>query len=249
MKLDRTSTLPSYIQLANHLREQIHTGTFGAGSQLPTEAELVVRSKLSRITVRRGLEILEREGLVVKRQGLGTFVRNPIRQELSSVRTMTEVLLEKGITPRIKVLNFGETIPPEEVRISMRLEPEERLLLVERLYFDEDEPIALVRIYLPLSIRAEADPLRRADTPVETTYRIWEKKVGIRLKSARYAIRAARAEEHEAEALALAIGDPVLIVDRVTFGEDGRPLEHLVFHHRPERYEFTISVPRVASLP
>ena len=248
MKLDRTSTLPSYIQLANHLREQIQTGTFGAGSQLPTEAELVVSSKLSRITVRRGLEILEREGLVVKRQGLGTFVRNPVTQELSAVRTMTEVLLEKGITPRVEVLNFGETVPPEGVRASMRIEPGDTLLRVERLYFDRDEPIALVHIYLPPSIRNEAEPLRRGDTPVETTFRIWEKKLGVRLKSARYTIRAARAGEAEAKALALAIGDPVLIVDRVTYADDGRPLEHLVFHHRAERYEFSVTVPRIASV-
>ena len=80
--------------------------------RLPAESELIHGSNLSRVTIRKGLEVLENEGLVERKQGLGTFVKNPIRQELSRAYTITEVLLSKGIKPQIKVISFGVTQPP-----------------------------------------------------------------------------------------------------------------------------------------
>src|SRR5208337_2904600 len=143
IKIDRNISVPAYQQVADHIKSQILGGKLVRGGRLPPESELMNGSNLSRVTVRKGLEILENEGLVERKQGLGTFVRNPISQELSSVQTITEVLLSRGITPRVRVVSFGVVRPPELVSRALLLSGDEKLLLAKRLYLNEDEPVAL----------------------------------------------------------------------------------------------------------
>lgn len=249
IKIDRTSSTPSYVQLADQLRAEIASGKIVPGGRLPTEVQLVAQSSLSRITVRRGLDLLEKEGWLVRRQGLGTFVRGAINQELTTVKSITEVLLAKGIMPRIEVLSFGAVHPPEKVRLALRLNESEQLLQAKRLYWHGDEAVALLHIYLPLSIREHADVLRSGDVATETTYTIWEQKVGVQLKGASHTIHAAKADAEDAKALRIEVGDPILVLDRITYAEDGRPLEYVMFHYHWERYEFSVMVPRISAKP
>ncbi len=90
-------SVPASVQLAELLRTQILERALSPGSRLPTEQELIARSGVSRSTVRAAVGILEDEGWLVRRQGLGTFVAEPVEQDLESgVRTITEVLLSRG---------------------------------------------------------------------------------------------------------------------------------------------------------
>lgn len=95
-------------QLAEQIKALIVKQQLPPGARLPTEKELMAESGLSRITVRAAVGMLETQGWVVRKQGLGTFVSTPLDQELSSgVRTITEVLLDRGVTPQIEVMSFG----------------------------------------------------------------------------------------------------------------------------------------------
>ncbi len=245
MKIDRTSCTPSYIQIANQLKALILSGTLSPGSRLPAESALVTQSNLSRITVRKGLEILAKEGWLVRKQGLGTFVRNTIQHDLSSAHTLNEVLLSNKVDLKIKVLSFGAALPPKNVRIALKLNKNEKLLQIERLYLDGSEPMALVRMFLPLSVQEFADTLRSESVLTETTYTIWEQKMGIRLKGASHSIRAGKSDKIDAIHLGLKIGEPVLILDRITYAEDGRPVEYLMFHYQWQHYQFSVNVPRI----
>ena len=249
IKIDRTSSIPSYVQLANYLKGEISAGNYVPGGRLPTEGELVHQSQLSRITVRRGVELLEKEGWVIRRQGLGTFVRSAVKQELSSVQGVSEVLLVKGPMPRIEVISFGATYPPEHVRHALRLNETEQLLLAKRLYLQDEDPVALLHLYLPLSVREHADFLRSSEAPTETTMTIWEQKLGVRLKGASHSIHAAKANAEVAAALRIPLGDPIMVLDRVAYAEDGRPLEYVVFHYHGPRYEFSVMAPRINPRP
>jgi GntR family transcriptional regulator len=244
IKVDRSISVPAYLQVADQLKSKILAGTLDG--RLPPEAELVQGSKLSRITIRKGLEVLKKEGLVEQKQGLGTFVRRAINQELSQVRTITEVLLAKGIPPRITVLSFDRVTPPENVRRAMRLTSNQKLLLIKRLYLDGDEPVALLHIFLPLSLRTEAEVLRSSEYTKETTYTIWA-RLGIEIADATHTIRAGRADKDDAAALGVSKGDPVLILDRVTYAKDGRPLEYVMYHYHWQRFEFSVTSPRINS--
>jgi GntR family transcriptional regulator len=246
IKIDRNISVPAYQQVAEHIKSQILNGKLSAGGRLPPESELIHGSNLSRVTIRKGLEILENEGLVERKQGLGTFVRNPISQELSRVQTITEVLLSKGITPRVKVISFGIVRPPEVVSRALSLNGNEKLLLAKRLYLSGDDPLALLHIFLPLDFREHAEVLRNETFSNETTYTIWE-RVGIPIQGAAHSIRAARADKEDARALGVNRGDPLLILDRITYAKDGRPLEFVMYHYHWQRYEFSVAAPRINS--
>jgi GntR family transcriptional regulator len=249
MNIDRNSSTPSYVQVAEYLKLQILAGTYLPGSRLPAEAELIRQSQLSRVTVRKGLGLLEVGGWIVRKQGLGAFVRGTINQELSSAQTITEVMVEGGITPRIKMLSFAAVTPAVDVAAKLRPGANGQLLLVERLYLKKNEPIALVQTYLPLALRDHARLLTRDQLPPETTYTILEKRAGLELKEARHTIRAARADAKDAECLDLRPGDPILILERLTYGQDGSAVEYTRFHYHPDRYEFSLVLPRHHTQP
>lgn len=244
MKLDKNSSTASYIQIANHLRSEILGGIYAPGSRLPTETELMAQSARSRITVRQALKMLEDEGWLERKQGIGTFVRKAISQELSNVQTITEVMKAKGLTPRVKVLGFGAVVPPEIVAQAMQLEPKEKLLLIERLYHDQNQPIARLQTFLPLALEDKVDALRQDDIQSETTYTILERRLGIRLAGAQLKLRAIKADAKDAACLGIPEGDPVLVVDRKTLAADGRVAEYTILRYHWERYEFSVDVPR-----
>src|SRR6516165_1150584 len=231
IKIDRNTSVPAYQQVANHLKSQILAGGFPLGARLPAESDLVDHLHLSRVTIRKGLQVLEDEGLVERKQGLGTFVRNSIRQELSRAYTITEVLLSKGIEPRVKVISFGVTRPPDCVRRALLLDEGQNLLLAKRLYLDKHTPIALLHIFLPPEIIEHARVLQNEAFSKETTYTIWEERLGIPIGGATHAIRAAPASREDARSLGIKPSDPVLVLDRVTYSKDGRPLEFVMYHY------------------
>src|SRR6202043_2029538 len=174
IKIDRNISVPAYQQVADHIKSQILGGKLAAGGRLPPESELMDGSKLSRVTIRKGLEILEKEGLVERKQGLGTFVRDPINQELSRVQTITEVLLSRDITPKVKVISFEAVRPPAVVSRALLLNGSEKLLLAKRLYLNENDPVAPLHIFLPLNMREQAEVLPSQPLSTQRTYTIRE---------------------------------------------------------------------------
>jgi GntR family transcriptional regulator len=237
--------IPATVQLAEQIKALILKQQLSAGTRLPAERELMAASGLSRITVRAAVGVLEKQGWVVRKQGLGTFVAEPLDQELSSgLRTITEVLLDRGVTPHIEVLGFAvEPAPPNVARVLGNPET----LTIRRRYSDGEQVVALVTIYLPAEVMSAAEPLRSGEPATETTYTMWEHRLGVRIKEALHQIHAAGAPADVAAALEIEEGAPTLVLERVSYAHDGRPLEVVVFHYRPERYGFTVVLPRTIS--
>src|SRR3954471_16166581 len=76
-EIDRASPVPAYYQVQEWLTQRIESGELGGGFRLPSERELTERLGISRMTLRQALDRLEREGLLIKRRGAGTFVASP----------------------------------------------------------------------------------------------------------------------------------------------------------------------------
>jgi GntR family transcriptional regulator len=246
LRISRGS-VPASVQLAERLKTQILEQQLPPGGRLPTERELIARSGLSRVTVRAAVGILENEGWLIRRQGLGTFVAEPVKQELNSgVRTITEVLLSSGVTPQVEVLDHRVIAAPQRVADVLKLS---EVLCIQRRYNDKDQPLALVTIYLPTDLGEAVDPLLSPESPVETTYTMWEQRIGIPIDNAIHEIHAAAASRDVAAALGIAEGAPVLVLERTSFTAAGKPLEFVIFHHRPERYGFSVTSTRQTPSP
>jgi GntR family transcriptional regulator len=134
----RRGSVPASTQLAEALKAQIIRQRLPRGARLPSERELIERSGLSRVIVRAAVGILERQGGLVRRQGLGTFVANPVKQELASgVRTITEVLASSGITPRVDVLSHHVGVAPQRIAERLGLT---KVVCINRRFRDGDRP-------------------------------------------------------------------------------------------------------------
>ncbi|AKN16112.1 GntR family transcriptional regulator [Mycobacterium haemophilum DSM 44634] len=249
LRISRGS-VPASTQLADALKAAIVQQRLPRGGRLPSERELIERSGLSRVTVRAAVGLLERQGWLVRRQGLGTFVATPVRQELGSgVRTITEVLSSSGITPEVDVLSHRVGEAPQRIAEKLGLAT---VLCIHRRYRDGDQPLALVTLYLPPGLGEAVEPLvsnAPGANAMETSYAMWEQRLGVHIARATHDIHAAGASLDVAAALDLPLGSPVLVLERISYTDDDKPLEVVEFHYRPERYQFSVTLPRTMPAP
>ncbi|HZE16170.1 MAG TPA: GntR family transcriptional regulator [Mycobacterium sp.] len=238
--------VPASTQLAEALKKQIVNQRLPRGGRLPGERELIDRSGLSRVTVRAAVGQLEREGWLVRRQGLGMFVANPVKQELGQgVRTITEMLSSSGITPQVDLLSHRVGEAPQRIAEMLGMS---KVLCINRRFRDGDLPLALLTAYLPPRLGKAVDPLLSSapgdKSAMETSYTMWGQRLGVRIARATHEIRAAGASLEVAGALGLPLGSPVLVLERVSYTDEDKPLEVVEFHYRPERYRFSVTLPR-----
>jgi GntR family transcriptional regulator len=196
-----------YQLIADGLRNRIHSGEFGAGQLLPSEAELSTSSGSSRVTVRRALELLRAEGLVDSRQGFGWFAAaDPVRQSLGHLGTIESQLSDEGVVSERKILDFRFVTAPPRARATLG---SDTVLRVRRLNLADGVPFALVTVWCPEEYGAE---LSRADVGRTPFYEL----IGVELGGATQTIGAAAASTHDAELLGVPTGSPVLRCERLT---------------------------------
>ncbi len=109
--------------------------------------------------------------------------------------------------------------------------------------------------YLPPGLGEAVEPLLKSATDTQTgramesTYTMWERRLDTPIARASYEIHAAGASVEVAGALNLPLGSPVLVLERTSYGHDDTPLEVVEFHYRPERYRFSVTLPRTVPGP
>ena len=238
----RTSTdveaqrLPLYHRLELVLREQIRSGEVGLGALLPTEAQLAESYGISRITVRQALASLERNELVQRVRGKGTFVKHagPEARSLELTGSIEE-LITVGARTRARVLEFRAGRPPRDVADALALDPRAAALLIRRVRFTASEPLAYVVAWVPADLGKHLTRDRLETTPV---LKLLQGRAGLVLGEARQAIRASLADAVCAELLGVPVGAPLLTIERTVFTREGRPVEHVRGYYRGDRYTY-----------
>ena len=238
VRLDRTSPLPLYYQLAQNIETAIRSGRLSSGSHLDNEFELARQLRVSRPTVRRAIGLLANRGLVIRRHGIGTLVvpvrvRRPVR--LSS---LYDDLKESGQTPTTRLL-AREIVPaPADVATSLQLSRGSRVLHFERLRLASDQPIALMRNFLPLTLEEGVTEEGLKSTGLYQLLR----QSGVHLRLASQAIGARSAQRREARLLNVPAGAPLLTMRRISYDDAGQPVEYGSHVYPADRYSFEMSV-------
>lgn len=226
-----------YRAIADDLRHRITDGEFAAGRLLPSESELSAAHDVSRVTIRKSLELLRQEGLVDSRQGFGWFVAvDPVSQSLGRLGTIENQLAESGAAPVRKILDFGFVRPPGAVSEVLGAGS---VLRVRRVNLADGSPFARVTVWCPERLAVE---LSRADVERSSFYDL----IGVTLGGATQTIGAGAASEADAAVLDVPTGSPVLVCDRVTRDADGTPVlvsEHVFPAHLTQ---FVVELPHVA---
>jgi GntR family transcriptional regulator len=209
-----------YRELAESLREDIESGSYGAGSLLPSEASLGASFGVSRVTVRKALESLRSDGLVEYRQGLGWMVAGePIPQSLDALVSIERQLADTGRASVREITDFGFVAAPPVV--APFLGP--RVLEVGRVNLVDGQPFARVTVWCREDLGLDVS---RADVARSSFYDL----LGEGPARAVQTIGAEAMDPTDAELLGVPTGSPALIVRRVTYGADGRVM--LVSEHR-----------------
>ncbi len=239
--ITRNSPLPFYKQIANNIREKIQEGEFKPGDSIGTLKDLEDKFNVSSITVRKAMGILEKEGFLVSTPGKGTFVREGILEDhLPHLRSLSEVMIEKGMKPQIEVLEFKRTKAPKKVAELFKDKGSD-YLYIKRLHVHQNIRMALAEIYLPWEIGKK---LMVEDVERKTIYNILENKLGIKIGYGEQLIKAQVADENLAKLLGVKKGSPILKAERFTKNKEGDPVEFIILNYRADFYQFKVNLHR-----
>jgi GntR family transcriptional regulator len=217
---------------------RIRLSNAAPGTVLPSESDLSAEFQVSRVTVRRALEIIRDEGLINARQGFGWFVPvEPVRQHLTRLGTIEDQLEGSGRNSARRIEEFAYMAPP--FHVAAILSGVSEVLRVKRVNLADGEPFAVVTVWCPGSL---ARNLSRADVESRPFYEL----LGLELRGATQTIGADSADQGVAALLNVPVGSPLLRCLRVTTDIDGTPVlvsEHLFPAHRTE---FVVDLPQAA---
>jgi GntR family transcriptional regulator len=240
--IDRTSPLPFYYQLKQILLTDLRERELSPGDRLPGDHELCATYQVSRTVVRQALAELETEGVVERVKGRGTFVaqRKTSEHLVQSLTGLYEDVAARGSHLRSDVRRQEVVPADEQIATELALQPGAPLIVIERLRFVDDEPWVLATTYLPYDV---APGLVQDDLTDQSLYALLETKYDVRLTHGRRGVEAAVANDSLAAALAIAPGDPVLVL-RSTSHAGERPVEMFVAYHRGDRSRFEVTLSR-----
>ncbi|HEY3507256.1 MAG TPA: GntR family transcriptional regulator [Actinocatenispora sp.] len=214
---------PLALSLAASLEREILSGRWPVGSKLPTERELAARSRVSRQVVREAFDELERAGLIIRRQGSGTYVAGRrLEQSLLGHFSIVDALRSSGATITTTVLSrtVGPALPT--VATSLEIAPDAPVLELERLRRVDGEPLMLEQTWLPAERLPGIDAAQFSDTSL---YAILREQYHVLLVRASESFEPVVLHADEARALQVAPGSPALMLLRTTYDDAGVPME------------------------
>lgn len=232
--IDRDSPVPYYHQLKELLRDEIVSGRWPAGTQIPSEPELCRLLDVSRTVVRQALGDLGHEGLLRRRKGLGTFVaEEKIHGRLvQSLTGFHDDMLAQGRVPRTRVLDQRVLPAPKVVAAELGLAESTPVVMIDRVRSVDDEPIVLVTTYLPAAL---VPGLETIDFTDRSLYQTLAARYGLIIERGRRLLESIAASDACADQLGIEPGDPLLFLRSVTYLADGQAIEYYEARHRGDR--------------
>ncbi|WP_080873748.1 GntR family transcriptional regulator [Oceanobacillus timonensis] len=235
--IDETLYIPLHIQIYKSLKEKITAQKYT--EKIPSERELMDMYSVSRTTIREAVTKLVNDGLLIKVHGKGTYVNKkpPIQEWLSSLNSFTETVRRMGMVPGSKLLT-SKKLAADKHQIEVF---EEDVLMIERLRYADEKPIAIEKHYYPLSI---GERLTQFNLDKETIYDLLENELGIVLDEAEQYITTEIIEDHLAQYLEIPYGSNVLLVERIIVDDIGNVIEYYTGQFRPDKYTFRMKTKR-----
>ncbi len=230
-KLDEASPLPLYQQLQRALRQAIESRQIGPDDALPSEREIADDLHVSRITVRKAIDGLVSEGLLVRRQGAGTYVCARVEKNFSKLTSFSEDMRARGRTPRsVWLRKSAGSVTPEEA-LTLRSSPGTPVFRFQRIRFADDAPMCIEYATVLASCLPSIDA-------VETSLYEALERAGNRPVRALQRLRAILFTAEQAKLLQIHERDAGLLVERVGFLKDGQAMEFTQSYFRGDIYDF-----------
>ena len=229
-KLDEKGK-PLYLRVAHALRKGIEDGSLDDVEALPGERDLASALSISRVTVRKAIQTLVDEGLLVAKQGAGNFIAQRIEQPLTYLTSFTGDMERRSLSSGVVWLERTLTTPNEEERNTLGLGRGEQIARLYRLRTANEQPMALELATLPEQLVPEPEQLNGS------LYKYLEQN-GNRPVRASQRFRAVSCDAEQATFLRIDPGSPVLYIERISYHENGSPVEFTRSYYRGDSYDF-----------
>ena len=235
--------MTKYEEIAKSVRKDIIEGKYKINDQLPLEKQMCEEYSVSRITIKKAIDELVREGLIVKRRGAGTFVKNVDSiesKELSMSRQFSGFsasMEEKNV--RSEIIKFEVVNPDEDIADKLRISQDDFVYKIIRARYCNDIPFVIEYTYMPISliIGIKVEILKKS------VYQYIENELKLKIKSAHRTIKAIKPNETDRKWLEIDENYPILQIEQIGFLDDGRPFECSTCHHKGDTIEFkTVSI-------
>ena len=217
---------PLYLQIKEMLLASLAAGEWPPGGAIPSELELAARYGVSQGTVRKAIDALAADNLVVRRQGKGTFVATHTEEAQSTFRFL-RIRRDDAVAeyPRSRLLDVRRGKAGESVAHLLMLKPSDTVVAIRRVLEWAGAPVVLDEIALPGGLFRGLTRAKLEAYP-GSMYGYFETQFGVRMLNAQERLKAVAADADVAAALHVAAGTPVLAVERVAFTFGGRPVEY-----------------------
>ncbi|MBS0367684.1 MAG: GntR family transcriptional regulator [Proteobacteria bacterium] len=236
--------VPLYEQVRESVRGDILNGTLQHHARIPSEKELMTLFGVSRITVRQALGDLERDGMIFRIPGKGSYVAKPeekATQELARLQGFAEAMAEQGYSARNRVVGLANLPADAHIAERLRIPVGAPVTEIRRVRYLDDKPISFDITY----VREELGrSLAREDLAGRDLFLILEKDYGLPLGHADQSIQALIADDTLAAYLDVQTGSPVLHIERLAFTRDGTPIEFDYVYYRGDAFRYRLRIDR-----
>ena len=236
-----TLPLPKYHQIYLVLREQLADGRFVAG--LPGEMQLIKEFGVARVTLRRALEHLASDGLIVRSAGRRTVALEPAPRR-GALTGLLENIVDMGLRTQVKVVQC-ELIPASvQVAQQLGLAPGAKVQKAVRVRSTREGPLSHITTHVPHEFARGFGRRELAKKPILMLL----EAAGVRIGRARQTLSAELADARVAQLLEVPVGAALLAVRRLVCDTDERPVQWLHGLYRPDRYEYRMQLSRVGGI-
>ena len=232
----RKNGLPAYKQIQSTIMERVEQGVLKPGDLVDSERELARIHSVSLMTARHALIALEREGMVVRRRGAGTFVAPP-KIHFNKLMSYTEQMSGRGLAVSSKVLSFSIIHTEQEIAARLALPATSPLVKLERLRLSGDEPCAIETCYFSSD---EFAGITQARLDRLSLFSVLEHDYGIQIAHADEEVDATTADAHTARLLDIPLGAAVLRIRQKIYSTTGKPGLYVLGLYRSDRHSLFI---------
>ncbi len=241
-RLDNSSFVPLYLQVANLLVRHINDGTYKPGQRLPSENELIATHGISRTTATNALQHLVEKRVAFRKRGKGTFVAAPAIGRFSFFSSFSEDMRKLGLRPATKLLLLQKQPPPPDMVEKLGM-PDEEYYRLLRLRFANEEPMALQDTYLPCRLYPA---LEEIDFNTRYLFEVMRSEYGLIPTWAEAIVEAVAVTEEQASLMKMKKGTPALLFWHLTSDDNHVRLEYVKSLYRADRFTFSTGRNRVA---
>jgi GntR family transcriptional regulator len=233
--LKSPAAIPAYQRIQQAIRKKIESGQLQTGDSVPSERELAKIHKVSLMTARHALAYLERDGVVERRRGIGTFVSAP-KIHFNRLTSYSEQMAGRRMVAGSKVL-FAKVVHDGEAIARLLMAPKSEVLRLERLRQASGQPFALETCYLAADQFSGLieSPLHR-----ESLFNLLEHKYGVELSYADEEVDATAADAKTAELLGVAKQAPLLRIRQVIYSSKGKAILYVLGLYRSDCHNLMI---------